>query len=174
MQQNNRCQTTSIHHFPTFSNLDTWSKEALCKATNLDYYTKPHDCTRVHIMGGNMAHPPKVSRTTARTDSCKVTTTWFGYFSIRKATQEVLESVELKLPEYTYESQAVWVPVPHWIREAVEAKELPCWTACCNTCCSTRCAFVSSLYFSSYLNILVSHLDFLKNLNPIGSTNCIT
>ncbi|KAM1398183.1 hypothetical protein ACFX2I_015663 [Malus domestica] len=106
------------------TSLDTWSKEALCKAAKLDYYTKPRDCTRVHIMGGNMAHPPKVSRTSARTDSCKVTTRWFGYFSICKATHEVLESVELKLPEYTYESQAVWVPVPHWIRESVEAKDL--------------------------------------------------
>lgn len=36
------------------TSLDTWSKEALCKAANLDYYTKPRDCTRVHIMGGNM------------------------------------------------------------------------------------------------------------------------
>ncbi|KAK7304223.1 hypothetical protein RJT34_15350 [Clitoria ternatea] len=107
--------------------LDLSNKTAFCKEADLKYYTKTRDYTDIHVIGGNNAYPLKVStnkfqKTNARADVCKVTTTWFGFYRIWRGSNQIFDTVDLELPQYSYESQAVWVPVPQSIKEAVVKK----------------------------------------------------
>ncbi|XP_054806101.1 uncharacterized protein LOC129308773 isoform X2 [Prosopis cineraria] len=104
--------------------LDLSNKVAFCKEADLKYYTKTRDYTDIHVIGGNIAYPVKIStdvfpKTNARADLCKVTTTWFGFYRIWRGSNQIFDSVDLSLPQYSYESQAVWIPVPQSIKEAV-------------------------------------------------------
>ncbi|GJX08329.1 uncharacterized ATP-dependent helicase YprA [Tanacetum coccineum] len=106
-------------------NLDLSNKIALCQEADLKYYTKTRDYTDVEVVGGQIAYPVKISniqksRTSAQSNPCKVTTTWFGFRRICKRSQQVLDTVELSLPSYTYESSAVWISVPQSVKTAVE------------------------------------------------------
>ncbi|CAA0820868.1 Unknown protein [Striga hermonthica] len=106
--------------------LDLSSKIAWCQLADVNYYTKTRDYTEIHIIGSNIAYPATASidqlaRTTAQTNICKVTTTWFGFRRIRQRSNEVIDTVELSLPDYSYESQAVWIRVPQSVKIAVEA-----------------------------------------------------
>jgi len=56
------------------------------------------------------AYPAKVVEgkyptTTAQASPCKVTTQWFGFRRIWQGTNETFDSVDLFLPEVSYESQ---------------------------------------------------------------------
>ncbi|XP_028763598.1 uncharacterized protein LOC114721875 isoform X2 [Neltuma alba] len=104
--------------------LDLSNKVASCKEADLKYYTKTRDFTDIHVIGGNIAYPTKVStdmlpNTNARADLCKVTTTWFGFYRIWRGSNQIFDTVDLSLPQYSYESQAVWIPVSQSIKEAV-------------------------------------------------------
>ncbi|WVZ21227.1 hypothetical protein V8G54_008549 [Vigna mungo] len=123
--------------------LDLSNKTAFCKEADLKYYTKTRDYTDIHVIGGNVvcilllardpldylhefyiAYPLKVEtnkfpKSNARADICKVTTTWFGFYRIWRGSNQIFDAVDLALPHYSYESQAVWVPVPLFIKEAV-------------------------------------------------------
>ncbi|ESW10374.1 hypothetical protein PHAVU_009G203700 [Phaseolus vulgaris] len=104
--------------------LDLSNKTAFCKEADLKYYTKTRDYTDIHVIGGNVAYPLKVEtnmfpKSNARADVCKVTTTWFGFYRIWRGSNQIFDTVDLALPHYSYESQAVWVPVPLSIKEAV-------------------------------------------------------
>ncbi|GER38598.1 dead box ATP-dependent RNA helicase [Striga asiatica] len=115
--------------------LDLASKIAWCQRADVNYYTKTRDYTEIHIIGSNIpmeykkllpAYPATASidqlaRTTAQTNTCKVTTTWFGFRRIWKRSNEVIDTVELSLPDYSYESQAVWIRVPQSVKTAVES-----------------------------------------------------
>ncbi|KAI3954476.1 hypothetical protein MKW92_053461 [Papaver armeniacum] len=107
--------------------LDLSSKLAFCQRADLKYYTKTRDCTDIHVVGGDVAYPVKVpetqhSRTTSQTHTCKVTTSWFGFFRIQRGSGEIIDSVDLTLPQYSYESQAVWIRVPQSIKKEVETQ----------------------------------------------------
>ncbi|KAF7838556.1 ATP-dependent helicase HRQ1 isoform A [Senna tora] len=104
--------------------LDLSNKVAFCKEADLKYYTKTRDYTDIHVIGGNIAYPVKISKdtlpkTNARAHICKVTTTWFGFYRIWRGSNQIFDAVDLALPPYSYESQAVWIPVPQSIKEAV-------------------------------------------------------
>ncbi|CAI8589589.1 unnamed protein product, partial [Vicia faba] len=103
--------------------LDLSTKTAFCKEADLKYYTKTRDYTDIHVIGGNIAYPVIDSimfpKTNVRANVCQVTTTWFGFYRIRKGSNQIIDAVDLALPQYSYESQAVWVPVPQSIKEAV-------------------------------------------------------
>ncbi|PON82996.1 UBQ, helicase-c and DEAD-like helicase domain-containing protein [Trema orientale] len=104
--------------------LDLSSKTAWCKEAHLDYYTRPRDCTDIEVIGGNIAYPVRVpniqfSRTTARADPCKVTTSWFGFYRVLKKNNLIFDKVDFSLPKYSYMSQAVWVPVPQSTKLAI-------------------------------------------------------
>ncbi|XP_073221327.1 uncharacterized protein, partial [Cicer arietinum] len=58
-------------------------------------------------------------KTNARANVCQVTTTWFGFYRIWRGSNQIIDAVDLALPQYSYESQAVWIPVPQSIKEAV-------------------------------------------------------
>ncbi|XVE54657.1 hypothetical protein DITRI_Ditri03aG0099700 [Diplodiscus trichospermus] len=107
--------------------LDLSRKIAYCEKADLDYYTKTRDYTDIHIIGGKIAYPARVSkdklpRTTAQANTCSVTTTWFGFRRIRRGSNQVLDTVDLSLPRYSYESQAVWISVPQSLKAVVEKK----------------------------------------------------
>ncbi|KAK1274303.1 hypothetical protein QJS04_geneDACA018303 [Acorus gramineus] len=106
--------------------LDLSEKVASCQKADLKYYTKMRDYTDILITGGDLAYPSRTPkfRTTAKADACKVTTNWFGYYRIWRGSNEIFDSVELSLPSYTYESQAVWIRVPQSIKTAVEKQRL--------------------------------------------------
>ncbi|XP_071733919.1 uncharacterized protein [Rutidosis leptorrhynchoides] len=108
-------------------NLDLNSKVALCHEADLKYYTKTRDYTDVEVVGGQIAYPAKIcniqkSRTSAQSNPCKVTTTWFGFRRIWRGSNRVFDTVDLSLPTYTYDSQAVWIRVPQSIKTAVETE----------------------------------------------------
>ncbi|XP_009607305.1 uncharacterized protein LOC107788816 isoform X1 [Nicotiana tabacum] len=105
--------------------LDVANRIAWCQRADLKYYTKTRDFTDVHVTGANFAYPAittslSLPRTTAQAHSCRVTTTWFGFRKIWKKSNQVFDTVELSLPNYTYETQAVWIQVPQTIKTAVE------------------------------------------------------
>ncbi|XVF11737.1 hypothetical protein REPUB_Repub08aG0053500 [Reevesia pubescens] len=107
--------------------LDLSRKIAYCEKAVLDYYTKTRDYTDIHIVGGKIAYPARVSkdqlpRTTAQANTCSVTTTWFGFRQIRRGSNQILDTIDLSLPRYSYESQAVWISVPQSLKIAVEKK----------------------------------------------------
>ncbi|CAH8312661.1 unnamed protein product [Eruca vesicaria subsp. sativa] len=104
--------------------LDTKEKIAFCKLVNVDYYTRPRDCTNIHVTGGETAYAfkaPKnqLDKTTAQAQPCSVKTDWFGFCRIRKKTNTAYEDVDLSLPSYSYQSQAVWIEVPGSVKKAV-------------------------------------------------------
>ncbi|KAH9606599.1 hypothetical protein KSS87_019763 [Heliosperma pusillum] len=108
--------------------LNLSSKIAVCQKADLKYYTKTRDFTDIDVVGGYLAYPPRDPKTqvgtTAITTSCKVTTTWFGFRRISKGNNKVLDTVDLVLPKYSYDSQAVWIQVPPSVRLAVEDRNL--------------------------------------------------
>ncbi|KAM6569423.1 hypothetical protein CsatB_017408 [Cannabis sativa] len=109
--------------------LNLSSKTALCEEADLNYYTKPRDCTDIEVVAGNIAYPAQsshiqFSRTAARADPCKVTTSWFGFFRVCKKSKEILDKVDFSLPKYSYMSQAVWAPVPQSTKLDVVKKNL--------------------------------------------------
>ncbi|XP_011014684.1 PREDICTED: putative ATP-dependent helicase hrq1 isoform X3 [Populus euphratica] len=108
--------------------LDISEKIALCYEADLHYYTKTRDYTDIDVLGGDIAYAPRAfknqsSRTAAQALSCKVTTTWFGFYCIQRGSNKVLDTFDLSLPKYSYESQAVWIPVPQPIKKLVEEKQ---------------------------------------------------
>ncbi|KAJ0890100.1 putative DNA helicase [Helianthus annuus] len=108
-------------------NLDLSTKIALCQEADLKYYTKTRDYTDIEVVNGHIAYPVKIcniqkSKTNAQSNPCKVTTTWFGFRRIWKGSNRVFDTVNLSLPSYTYESQAVWIRVPQSIKTAVETE----------------------------------------------------
>ncbi|KNA22801.1 hypothetical protein SOVF_030700 [Spinacia oleracea] len=103
------------------------SKIAVCQRADVKYYTQTRDYTDIDVIGGDLAYQMRASKmqfhgTTALTNSCTVTTTWFGFRQICKRTSKVLDTVDLVLPKYSYESQAVWIRVPTSLKTAVEQK----------------------------------------------------
>ncbi|CAI9113370.1 OLC1v1013955C1 [Oldenlandia corymbosa var. corymbosa] len=105
--------------------LDLSSKIAWCQQADLKYYTKTRDYTDIHVIGGQTAYVAKIisstfPRTSAQVSACKVTTTWFGFRRIWRGSNQVFDTVELSLPDYSYESQAVWIRVPESVKLAVE------------------------------------------------------
>ncbi|KAG0570699.1 hypothetical protein KC19_6G181500 [Ceratodon purpureus] len=120
-----------MHQGKTFlcTKLDTAAKVALCTEADLKYYTKTRDFTDVHVLGGELAYPAKVVEgkypsTTAQASPCKITTKWIGFRRIWQGTNETFDSVDLFLPEVSYESQAAWIRVPHLVRGDLEAEGL--------------------------------------------------
>ncbi|XP_020537574.1 uncharacterized ATP-dependent helicase YprA isoform X2 [Jatropha curcas] len=109
--------------------LNVSEKFALCRRADLKYYTKTRDYTDVHVCGGDIAYPARVSKnqslkTTAQASHCKVTTTWFGFYCIQRGTNNVLDKFDLSLPKYSYDSQAVWIQVPQSVKNTV-LKDFP-------------------------------------------------
>lgn len=106
--------------------LDISSKTAFCQEADLKYYTKTRDYTDIHVIGSDIAYPARVSKgeflkTTAKVHTCMVSTTWFGFHRIWKGSNQIFDTVELSLPTYSYQSQAVWISVSQSIKAAVEA-----------------------------------------------------
>ncbi|KAL8134877.1 uncharacterized protein LOC141713110 isoform X2 [Apium graveolens] len=107
--------------------LDLSSKTALCQEADLKYYTQTRDHTDIHVAGGKLAYPARFrsgsfSKTSAQVHTCKVTTTWFGFRRIWKGSNQVFDTVELSLPDYSYNSQAVWIRVTQSVKTAVETE----------------------------------------------------
>ncbi|GMH17030.1 hypothetical protein Nepgr_018871 [Nepenthes gracilis] len=109
--------------------LNLSSKIAFCQDADLKYYTKTRDYTDIHVIGGDTAYIASASsthscRTSAQGNSCKVITTWFGFRRIWRDSNRVFDTVELSLPKYSYESQAVWIRVPQSVKLTVEKANL--------------------------------------------------
>eukprot|EP00850_Spirogloea_muscicola_P012778 SM000084S23114 [mRNA] locus=s84:256257:265074:+ [translate_table: standard] len=109
--------------------LDLAAKVAVCRQADLKYYTKTSDMCDVYVMGGTLAYPGKIPQdqypsTTAQCSPCKVTARWLGFRRIWHGSNEAFDYVQLFLPDYTYETQCVWIRVPRGIRKELEAADL--------------------------------------------------
>uniref|UniRef100_A0A0D9X1A7 Uncharacterized protein n=1 Tax=Leersia perrieri TaxID=77586 RepID=A0A0D9X1A7_9ORYZ len=110
--------------------LDLSSRTAFCRKADLKYYTKTRDYTDINVLGEEFAYlPPSTCRTnrvktTAQANDCKVSTKWFGFYRICKSNNKISDSVELNLPPYSFNSQAVWVRIPHSVKTTVEERKL--------------------------------------------------
>ncbi|KAJ4755387.1 ATP-dependent helicase HRQ1 [Rhynchospora pubera] len=106
------------------------TKTALCHKADLKYYTKTRDYTDIHVVGGDLAYPlvnnfeSEHVKSRAQANNCNVTTSWFGFYKIWKASNQIFDSVGLSLPSYSYDSQAAWIRVPESAKKAVEARDL--------------------------------------------------
>ncbi|XP_010936422.1 uncharacterized protein [Elaeis guineensis] len=111
--------------------LDLSGKIAFCQKADLKYYTKTRDYTDIIITGGDLGYPPvrasefEKLRTTAQANACNITTKWFGFYRIWRASNRIFDSVELSLPAYSFESQAAWIRIPPSVKTAVEMQNLP-------------------------------------------------
>ncbi|PQP93687.1 putative ATP-dependent helicase YprA [Prunus yedoensis var. nudiflora] len=140
------------------TSLDLSHKIALCYVADLKYYTKSRDSTDIHVIGSKFAYRPQLSniqfsRTTAQADPCKVTTTWLGYCRVSRGSNQIIETVDHVLPKYSYESQAVWVPVPQSVKEAVIMKDLD---------------FRAGLHAASHVVLNVVPLRIICNLSDLA------
>ncbi|KAM0922315.1 hypothetical protein ACQ4PT_006253 [Festuca glaucescens] len=110
--------------------LDLSSRTAFCRKADVKYYTKTRDYTDINVIGGDFAYLPTVTcktnclKTTAQANDCQVTTKWFGFHRICKSGNKILDSVELSLPPYSYNSEAVWIRIPQSAKIAVEERKL--------------------------------------------------
>nr|XP_051195016.1 uncharacterized protein LOC127308275 isoform X1 [Lolium perenne] len=110
--------------------LDLSSKTAFCWKADVNYYTKTQDYTEINVLGGDFACLPTVTcktnclNTTAQANDCQGTTQWSGFHRIRRSDNEILDSVGLCLPPYSYNSEAVWIQIPQWAKIAVEERKL--------------------------------------------------
>ncbi|CAK9147912.1 unnamed protein product [Ilex paraguariensis] len=150
-----------MHQGKTYlvKDLDLSSKIALCQEADLKYYTKTRDYTDIHVIGGEIAYPARMStiqlpRTPAQAHTCKVTTTWFGFRRIWRGSNQVFDTVELSLPNFSYESQAVWIRVPQSVKTAVEI---------------TNCSFRGGLHAAGHALLNVLPLYVICNSSDIAS-----
>lgn len=110
--------------------LDLASRKAFCRRADVKYYTKTRDYTDINVLGGDYAYVPTVKcktnrlKTTAQANDCTVTTKWFGFHRICKSGYKILDTVELSLPPYSYNSEAVWIRIPQSAKIAVEERKL--------------------------------------------------
>ncbi|XP_018685896.1 uncharacterized protein LOC103993793 isoform X1 [Musa acuminata AAA Group] len=141
--------------------LDLSAKVGFCQKADLNYYTKTRDYTDIHVSGGDLAYPlVKESgyvKTTARTNACKVTTKWFGFYRISRTSNQILDTVDLNLPTFSYESQAAWIRVPQSIKTILEAENLP---------------FRSGLHAASHALLNVVPLYIMCNATDLA-TECV-
>ncbi|XP_065050947.1 uncharacterized protein LOC135581904 isoform X4 [Musa acuminata AAA Group] len=96
-------------------------------------------------------------KTTARTNACKVTTKWFGFYRISRTSNQILDTVDLNLPTFSYESQAAWIRVPRSIKTILEAENLP---------------FRSGLHAASHALLNVVPLYIMCNATDLA-TECV-
>ncbi|KAL0441992.1 UNVERIFIED_CONTAM: ATP-dependent helicase hrq1 [Sesamum radiatum] len=101
--------------------LDLSSKIAWCQQADVNYYTKTRDSTDIHAYPASITND-QFQRTSAQRHICKVTTTWFGFRRIWRRSNQVFDTVELSLPDYSYESQAFGF-VPQSVKTAVESSQ---------------------------------------------------
>lgn len=153
-----------IHQGKTYlvKTLDLGAKVAVCQEADLKYYTKTRDFTDVHVIGGQLAYPRKAIdkkclTTTAQASLCKVTTRWLGFRRIWQGTNQAFDSVDLFLPDYTFESQAAWIRVPHSIRSELDKSGLP---------------FRAGLHAASHALLNIMPLYILCNGSDLG-TECV-
>ncbi|CAL9107439.1 unnamed protein product [Musa textilis] len=141
--------------------LDLSAKVGFCQKADLNYYTKTRDYTDIHVSGGDLAYPlVKESgyvKTTAQTNACKVTTKWFGFYRISRTSNQILDTVDLNLPTFSYESQAAWLRVPQSIKTILEAENLP---------------FRSGLHAASHALLNVVPLFIMCNATDLA-TECV-
>eukprot|EP00268_Persea_americana_P046729 TRINITY_DN4827_c0_g1_i4.p1 TRINITY_DN4827_c0_g1~~TRINITY_DN4827_c0_g1_i4.p1 ORF type:complete len:647 (-),score=103.78 TRINITY_DN4827_c0_g1_i4:92-2032(-) len=139
--------------------LDLSTKIAYCQEADLKYYTKTRDYTDIHVIGGDLAYPAKVPeihhlKTTAQAHNCKVTTNWFGFYRIWRGSNQIFDAVDLSLPKYSYESQAVWIRVPQSIKTAVLLQDL---------------CFRAGLHAASHALLNVVPMYIMCNSSDLGS-----
>ncbi|XP_024518116.1 uncharacterized protein LOC9638071 [Selaginella moellendorffii] len=107
--------------------LNLTERLAFCRPTDVKYYTKTRDYTDVHVVGSELTYPKRASDvkyrlTSAQVNRCQITTSWIGFRKIWEVSNETFDSVDLHLPNVSYDSQAAWIRVPNEVKEAVEAK----------------------------------------------------
>ncbi|XP_024316371.1 uncharacterized protein LOC100832655 [Brachypodium distachyon] len=106
--------------------LDLTSKTAYCRtAYGLSYHTKPEDYTDIVIAAtgdDDDDDDHACSTRGVRADTCTVTTRWVGYRRIYKSTNQVSEVIPLDLPSFSFDTQAVWAPIPETVKAAVEQR----------------------------------------------------
>lgn len=74
----------------------------------------------MHLLGSHFyflilaqAYPPvkrsefEHVRTTAQVHSCKVTTQWYGFHRFWKSSNQIFDTVQLSLPQFSYESEVI-------------------------------------------------------------------
>ncbi|KAG0488924.1 hypothetical protein HPP92_007735 [Vanilla planifolia] len=153
-----------MHQGDTYlvKSLELSEKIVFCQKADLKYYTKTRDYTDIHVMGGDIAYSPEITptfasvRTSAQVNSCKVTTIWFGFHRIWRATNQIFDSVNLSLPSFSYISQATWIRVPQAIKAAVHKNEL---------------SFRAGLHAASHSLLNVVPLYMMCNASDMG-TEC--
>ncbi|XP_068647915.1 uncharacterized protein [Aristolochia californica] len=59
-------------------------------------------------------------KTIAHSNSCTVTTTWFGFSRTWQGSNQIFDTVVLSLPNFSYAFHAFWIRIPQPVKEKVE------------------------------------------------------
>ncbi|GMH38722.1 hypothetical protein BSKO_06606 [Bryopsis sp. KO-2023] len=113
--------------------MDLEKKIAFVRAADLKYYTTTRDFTDVHVIGGSVAYPMKNQAmeyplTSSICANAQVTTRWLGFYRVWRGSEIAFDSVDLFLPDMQFETQAVYIRVPHKLRADVKQRGLE-WCA---------------------------------------------
>jgi DEAD/DEAH box helicase domain-containing protein len=101
-----------LHQGETYlvERLDLDSRTAYVQPVTADYYTTPRVSTTVRIVEQHTERA--TGSTTAAFGEVLVTRSVLGYRKHRLQTEQVLEQVDLVLPDQTYRTEALWFTLP--------------------------------------------------------------
>ena len=102
--------------------LDLTERVARLVREDVGYYTEPRDHTRVFILG--RSDPRAAFGAPAYRGPVRVSKHVYGYRKKSKAGGRLLEMYDLErpLPPMEYETRALWLELPHELRDALEVR----------------------------------------------------
>lgn len=102
--------------------LDTKNFRAFVRPATANFYTEPRIDTQIEIKETYASK--ELGSTVAYFGSVVVTTQVVGFKQKQMFTDEALGQFDIDLPEQTFETEAVWYPVPYPAVHQLEKKEL--------------------------------------------------
>ncbi|CAG9467695.1 unnamed protein product [Pedinophyceae sp. YPF-701] len=114
--------------------VDLETHVATVRQADVKYYTRPRDRTRVYVQGGtgNAAYSAASAAVfddpgdiTTPCAGCTVVTHWDGFNRIWRGSGVVFDSVDLHLPDSSFDTLATYIRVPHEVRKQLTALGFP-------------------------------------------------
>lgn len=105
------------------SKIDHSTKVAIVRPTKVSYFTQIIDHTRIRVVGGQTAFPggqQSPIATKAQCSPAQVTITFAGFHRIKRGTSQIIDTVELRMPNVQYETQATYIRLPPSLRATLQ------------------------------------------------------
>jgi ATP-dependent helicase YprA (DUF1998 family) len=114
-----------LHQGKTYicSKIDHSTKVAIVRPIKVSYYTQIIDHTQIRVVGGQTAFPGGQQSHVATKAQCspaQVTTTFAGFHRIKRGTSQIIDTVELRMPDVQYDTQATFIRLPPSLRATLQ------------------------------------------------------